>query len=106
MGEAWWKARAVYKGNGVFDIVHDRQKWGGDEETIKELCHWVLNTAFGYVREGMRRQCTGVDNDGIFEVEEGNKFFWCSPKSSYGYLFMKAWTEGAERDMESSKGYF
>jgi len=97
---SWYKARAIYEGNGVFSFLPDRQNSSGED--AQPLVDWLNNEAYNYVKQGMRRDRTGTDSNGVFEVDEGKFNLWCSPNSSYGYLYIKAWEEGSEREMEEA----
>ena len=41
-------------------------------------------------------------SDAKFEVAEGDMHLSASPNASYGYLYIRAWTNGSEQDMEDA----
>lgn len=89
----YWGARAIYNGQGVFDIIQDRQQMVGGSVSERAMFYdWISSTGLKFLKKMLvdNRISSDTDRDVRLETLEGY-YIVASPKASNGYLYIGMW---------------
>jgi len=106
---AAYGARAIYKrdsGKVIIDVLWDRQHIAGDEPAKRALAQWLVKkTGGGMTLLSKRLKAEGVYPDDSIEIaiDHGRFHLRANPRSSYGYLYITAWTDAETAASEVSR---
>ncbi len=92
---AAYGARTIFA-NGEIEFLRDRQGFVGDDDQRQALCNWINSKALPALKKHIREKGWTQTTDEIFEFKEWPFELICSPRASYGYIYMSAYMNGLE----------
>jgi hypothetical protein len=94
---AAWGARALYtwKGGPQIELLWDRQSPYGPEDQRRTLCKWVNEKGLELLKKELDEKFITSKDDATVTVKDGPYTIVASPKRSYGYLYIGAWSNDA-----------
>lgn len=86
---AVWGARALYK-DYRYELLHNRVSRRGD---TGELCRWLDGSALPWLVKELRMRRLPGNSPEIMKYSDGDYTLHASPKMSFGYLYLGAWSK-------------
>jgi hypothetical protein len=87
--DAAWGARAIFQ-RGFIDLLPDRQDVAGTRENVLTLNKWINSVGLKRLNKLVER-LSGSSSE-VVSFDDGPFHIEASPQSSYGYLYIGAWS--------------
>ncbi len=84
-----WGARAIYRGPGTIDLLHDRMGMvGGTDEQRKEFGKWLNEYGIPAIKKLTTSENLYTNEDRRVSTDIDGWFIVVNPRSSCGYLYI------------------
>ncbi len=100
----YWGARAIYRGDGNFELLWDRQSCEGvaEDKDSKLFLKWINKKALPWLRKELNRLCLGTDASDKLLYKSGTYELHATPGKSFGYLYIGVVELVGEKSAEQS----